>query len=544
MQKVNFKLLPLSVLTLAFVAANAATAQDAPLGAGQILQQSQPQLVAPKKSDIQLQLPNDVGQAVQPGGQTVELTTVVFSGNTLFSDETLLAELGEALKQPQDLAGLRELANRITNFYRTSGYPFARALLPAQAMKQGKLQIQILEGKFGEVTAKSDDAKLAAKAQSFLAPLKTGEVIASDTLERSLLILNDLSGVQALPIVRPSATQGAGDLDVAVTATKRVSGDVGFDNHGSRFSGAYRASGAIKANRLLTVGDQLNLSWMYSSEQTWLGGIQYSLPVGSAGLTANLGYAHTDYTLGKGFKGYQGTAAVSTAGLSYPLVRSQQANLSLQVTYQYKDLDDKGISGYNKATASHALPLQLSFDKRDGFGGGGLTYGQLILTPGQLDIEQSTGASSEQSFTKLNLQVVRLQSLTSRWTLMAKLNTQWVDQKNLDGSESFSLGGPQGVRAYPTSEGSDSKGVVGQLEARYVTAFKLTPYAFVDAGQTDRGSVDNSKRSVAGAGVGSSYNWQALQLDASLAWSISGGDSQADSKGNDPRVWFSGRYNF
>ena len=31
MQKVNFKLLPLSVLTLAFVAANSATAQDAPL---------------------------------------------------------------------------------------------------------------------------------------------------------------------------------------------------------------------------------------------------------------------------------------------------------------------------------------------------------------------------------------------------------------------------------------------------------------------------------------------------------------------------------
>ena len=50
--------------------------------------------------------------------------------------------------------------------------------------------------------------------------------------------------------------------------------------------------------------------------------------------------------------------------------------------------------------------------------------------------------------------MVRLQSLTQRFTLVAKLNSQWADQKILDGSESFSLGGPQGVRAYPSSEGS------------------------------------------------------------------------------------------
>jgi len=546
MQLSHFKLLPLSVFALAILGTNSASAQEPPLGAGQILQQNQPQLSAPKKSDIQLQLPSDAEQTTQSGGQAVELTTVVFSGNTLFTDETLLAELGEALKQPQDLAGLRELANHITNFYRASGYPFARALIPAQAMKQGELKIQIIEGRYGQVEARSasGDKKLASTAQGFLANLKPAEIIVSAPLERSLLILNDLPGMQATPVVRPGSAQGTGDLDVAVTATKRFSGDLGLDNHGSRFSGAYRATGNLKANRLFTVGDQLNFSWLYSSEQTWLGGIQYSLPVGSSGLTANLGHSYTDYTLGKGFKGYEGTAAVSSVGLSYPLVRSQQANLSVQATYQYKDLDDKGVAGYNKATASHALPLQLNFDKRDAFAGGGLTYGQLVLTSGQLDIDQSAAASSDQSFTKLNLQVVRLQSLTQRFTLVAKLNSQWADQKMLDGSESFSLGGPQGVRAYPSSEGSDSRGLVVQLETRYAAPFGLTPYAFVDAGQSSRGDTNNGKRRVSGAGLGSSYQWSALQLDASLAWSLSGGDSQADSKGNDPRLWCSGRFNF
>ncbi|NLQ19180.1 ShlB/FhaC/HecB family hemolysin secretion/activation protein [Marinomonas sp. M1K-6] len=543
MNNIRFKLLPLTLCVLAALGTSKVAAQDAPLGAGQVLQQNQAKELAPKKSDINLQLPGDAGQTVKPGGKTVALTKVAFIGNTVFADEVLLAELSEALQQPQDLAGLRNMAEQITNFYRASGYPFARALLPAQALTQGKLQIQIVEGKFGEVKATSDDNALAAKAQTFLTPLKTGEVIASKPLERSLLLITDLPGVQATPIVRPSTTQGAGDLEVKVTPEKRVSGEVGLDNHGSRFSGAYRASGVIKANRLLTVGDQLSFSWLYSSEETWLGGLQYSLPVGSSGLMANAGYAHTDYTLGKGFEGYKGTAAVSSVGLSYPVIRSQQANLSVQATYQYKDLDDKGLSGFKKATASHSLPLQLSFDKRDAFAGGGITYGQFIVTPGQLDIEQF-GTTKDQNFTKLNLQVVRLQSLAERLTLVTKLDTQWTSKKDLDGSESFSLGGPQAVRAYPVSEGSASRGLVVQMEMRYATAYGLTPYTFVDAGQTARGDVDGSKRRISGAGLGSSYAWKTLQLDANLAWSLSGGDSQADTKGNDPRFWLSAKYSF
>ena len=542
MKNTHFKLLPLTLCVLAALGTSKVAAQDAPLGAGQVLQQNQAKELAPKKSDINLQLPGDAGQTVKPGGKTVALTQVAFIGNTVFADEVLLAELGEALQQPQDLAGLRNMAEQITNFYRASGYPFARALLPAQALTQGKLQIQIVEGKFGEVKATSDDNALAAKAQTFLTPLKTGEVIASKPLERSLLLITDLPGVQATPIVRPSTTQGAGDLEVKVTPEKRVSGEVGLDNHGSRFSGAYRASGVIKANRLLTVGDQLSFSWLYSSEETWLGGLQYSLPVGSSGLMANAGYAHTDYTLGKDFEGYKGTAAVSSVGLSYPVIRSQQANLAVQMTYQYKDLDDKGLSGFKKATASHSLPLQLSFDKRDAFAGGGITYGQFIVTPGQLDIEQS--GAVEQNFTKLNLQVVRLQSLAERLTLVTKLDTQWTGKKDLDGSESFSLGGPQAVRAYPVSEGSASRGLVVQMEMRYATAYGLTPYTFVDAGQTAQGDMDGSKRRISGAGLGSSYAWKTLQLDANLAWSLSGGDSQADTKGNDPRFWLSAKYSF
>lgn len=534
-----YKLNPIP-LALALLALPAVTfAQERP-EAGQIQQQSQPRELAPLTPSVELDLDAGVLTAAEVGGARVQLSAIHLQGNQVFSAEKLLALLGDYQGQQYDLAGLQGLANQISHFYRNQGYVFASALLPAQDLASGELKIHVIEGRYGKVNTLGD---LAAATQRFVSPLQPGDVIESSLLERQLMIMGDLPGVVVVPVMRPGEQLGTGNLDVQVSETQRITGRISADNHGSRFSGAYRASGVIKANRLLTMGDQLSFSWLYSSEETWLGGLQYSLPVGSSGLMANAGYAHTDYTLGKGFEGYKGTAAVSSVGLSYPVIRSQQANLSVQATYQYKDLDDKGLSGFKKATASHSLPLQLSFDKRDAFAGGGITYGQFIVTPGQLDIEQF-GAAKDQNFTKLNLQVVRLQSLAERLTLVTKLDTQWTGKKDLDGSESFSLGGPQAVRAYPVSEGSASRGLVVQMEMRYATAYGLTPYTFVDAGQTARGDVDGSKRRISGAGLGSSYAWKTLQLDANLAWSLSGGDSQADTKGNDPRFWLSAKYSF
>ncbi len=95
------------------------------------------------------------------------------------------------------------MARQVTLYYREQGYPFARAYLPAQRMANGELTIAVIEGRYGKVTAATDDAKLAAQAQPFLDDLKPGEVIERDRLERSILVLSDLPGVAVRPVIRP-----------------------------------------------------------------------------------------------------------------------------------------------------------------------------------------------------------------------------------------------------------------------------------------------------------------------------------------------------
>lgn len=58
--------------------------------------------------------------------------------------------------------------------------------------------------------------------------------------------------------------------------------------------------------------------------------------------------------------------------------------------------------------------------------------------------------------------------------------------KNLDSSEKFILGGPNGVRAYPGSEGSGDSGWLANVEARYdlpgTALGSLQLIAFYDTG--------------------------------------------------------------
>lgn len=534
-----------SLLILAVTVACSAHGQTAP-DAGQIYQESQQDELSPTQTSVDIQIQGQPLTERDAGGAEVDVTQIEFTDNTAFSSEALLAALGDDVFETRyDLSGLQSLVNRVSEFYRAQGYPFARAILPAQTLDSGILQITVIEGRYGKVSA-SGDPSLSGTVEQFLHPLAPGEIIESSELERTLLIVGDLPGVNVVPVMRPGEAYGTGNLETQVEADDRVSGRLGVDNHGSRFSGEHRTRADIQVNRLLTVGDELSIAALYSSEDTWLGQLSYALPLGYSGLRGMIGYDHTDYTLGKGFEGYTGTAEVVSAGLSYPLVRSQKSNLSLSATYQHKDLDDNvDFIDYTKATESHSLPLALQFDHRDSLFGGGISYGAATLTPGTLEIDQTAFAGNDYGFTKLNLDVARLQMLTTNLTLFGRFSGQWSDQRFLDGSESFYLGGPNGVRAFPVGEGSDSRGWLAQLELRYNLGNGISPYLLLDGGHSRNGGIDDGEdRNISGTGLGLRLNHGNWNADVVSAWKLDGGDAQSDGRQKDPRVWFNVSYRF
>lgn len=552
------RLTPLA-LAFATLPATFALAQTAP-DAGQTLQQTlSPLLQAPRPATaIDIQPP--VAASVLPGGQQITLQGVRIEGNTRFDASELTALLGEVKGQAFDLAGLRGLATQLGEYYRTHGYPFARALVPTQSFADGVLTIQIVEGRYGQVSTVGD-AELAPQAQPFLTALPAGGVIESAALERATLILDDQPGIRSAPLIRPGQEMGTGDLVVDISREPMISGDVGLDNHGNRYSGEHRLRANVQFDSPFTLGDQVVLRSLVAEEGMWLGSLGYSLPLGSNGLRGNVGYAHTYYELGKDFANSQshGTAKVTSAGLSYPLVRSQKTNFTLGATWQHKKLHDRQDAvGTSDDKSSDSMALSLQFDHRDGLGGAGISYGTLAWTPGRLNLNSTLEAADRASnsdtrgrFDKWNLDLARIQATPiENLTLFGRASAQWAG-KNLDSSEGFSLGGANGVRAYPSGEGNGDEGWFVQLEARYQMG-AFSPYAFHDSGRVkvnaDAGritpAVTANERSLGGFGLGARYSAGQWSADASIAWRSHGGKPMSDTAERNPRLWVAVGYRF
>lgn len=554
MQKRAPSIATLASGAVATLFASAALAQQAPDAGRTLRELAPPAIEAPRPSrGLSLEVP--ALQAVPPGGATVTLRGIRLEGHRVFSADTLLAQLGEFQGRELDLAGLQGLANTLSAYYRDQGYPFARALLPAQTMDDGVVHILVIEGRYGEVRATGDEV-LTHRAQRFLQPLRSGDVIASAPLERATLLLEDLPGVVTTPVMRPGLATGTGDLVVDVQRGRRVEGDVVLDNHGNRYNGEYRAGVNLTLNSPFSTGDQLLLSALGSNDDLWLGSVQYSRPLGGNGLRGQLGYAHTQYELGKEFAvlDASGKAKVSSIGLSYPLLRSQSSNIGLSALYQHKRLSDRQDAIDNSdSKRSDVTPISLSFDHRDGFAGGGITYGALTWSHGRLRLSSDLraiddiSARTSGSFNKMNLDVARLQALPGNFSLYARASGQWAG-KNLDSSESFGLGGPNGVRAYPVGESFGDEGWLLQTELRY-SLNKLMPYVFYDSGSVEinanpRPGAEKDSESRSGAGVGVRWAQWGWHLDAAVAWRVAGGEPTSDTRDRNPLTWVRLAYSF
>jgi hemolysin activation/secretion protein len=519
------------------------------------LQENAPrQLTAPQPARP-LTLPAPADPTVAPArGISVALRSVTVSGNTAISQADLLAALGPVTGKSYDFAGLNALATRVSNYYREHGYPFARAYLPRQQLSDGNLSIQVLEGRYDRVVAQGEPA-FTGRAQQFLSALEPGGLIESSRLERATLILDDLPGIETVPVIRPGREVGAADLLVEVKRDHRYAGEVGIDNFGNRYTGRTRGHANLDIDSPFMLGDQILLQALYTDQHMWFGSVGYALPLGASGLRGRIAYAHSYYALAENFSALNatGTADVSSAMLSYPLIRSQQRNLSLSGGIEHKRLnDEQGATDSAGRKSTDSIPMTANFDLRDNFLRGAVTYGAVSLTSGRLHLDnsllaadQATGGTSGR-FTKLNLDLARIQAVAPNVDLYGRISAQWAN-KNLDSSQKFGLGGKYGVRAYPSGEGYGDEGVFAQVEFRYALG-SFAPYVFYDIGHVTINhrtwATGENSRQLGGAGTGVRYFDGRVKAELVLAWRTQGGAPRSDTRTTTPAVWANLDYRF
>lgn len=559
------------VLGATVPAAHAQLAQVRP-DAGQILEQQRNRVPPAPFSDRDI-LPQEEQQArpALRGTSTLKVSVRKFrvTGNRIYSEEELLTAVKDQVGKDLDFDGLNDAALAIRSYYRTRGYFLAQAYLPAQQIRNGVVEIAVLEGRVGNVSLnKPDESPVRPEfAQGILdAHLRTGDVITETGLERPLLLLSDLPNVVVSSEIGPS-TKSIGSADLRVNIKEGdgvISGYADLDNAGNRYTGEWRTGVNVNANNLSGYGDQLSLRATLTNERMSFVRAAITGPVGYRGTRLGISYAQFNYSLEKDFaslKAHGEGSVLSVFGL-HPFVRTRNANLIGQVSVESKQLKDRiDTTSSIEDRSFYTAKLGLVGDLRDRVFGGALNSFSVAYTEGSVSLapvalltadQGVTGLNTQGKFAKVNFDVRRLQLITQDINLLIAVSGQLAD-RNLASAEKMSLGGASGVRAYPVGQAIGDQGFLFSTELRYLVpkyqflSGDLSLSGFYDAGRVKinhsplASSTSPNFLGISGYGVGLSLGKNNdFLLRTTVAWRGENDTPDADNVRRTARVWFQG----
>lgn len=469
----------------------------------------------------------------------IEITvhTVYFTGHDhLATTEELHATIAADLQRPLGMGQLDQLTEKVSQFLKSKGWVLARAYLPPQELSSGELHIAIapglIEGGYsgGGIHVQGNLHHIAKdRIQSIMAhalfPDPKQSAFHGGRMERGVLLLNDLAGIQAHSTLEKGTETGSTQINLQIDEGPQWGGSLMLDNQGNPYTGTERGTAQFFFNNPSGEGDQINASTAVASHLKLLT-LGYNKPIGYQGVLGKLLYTHLNYEMGGALANSEskGSAATYLTELSWPWVRSRQANFRMQTSLEHKILHDESLGEVQKDRRINNWLWGVNGDHSDDWQGGGIsnfwatgTWGMADYSRVATDVETDAVAGTQGRFHKLQLGLSRTQQLAAQWSLFASLTAQFADH-NLPSSEKFSLGGPSGVRAYPGGEGSGDAGQLLNLELRYdtpVSSGQLQWSAFIDAGSitlnkspwTDSpGNASNRNQyHLAGIGVGITY---------------------------------------
>lgn len=464
--------------------------------AGRVQEQlrTPPPAVPPAAPGIRIEPPH-----AQPAPDTPPFFVAAFRvvGATLFSQAELLAILGDA-GRPLTLGEIQARADRLTARYKDRGYVVARALVPAQDVRDGVVEIRVLEGRYGRIDIRNATELSEKRIRAVLGDsVREDQLVHGPSLERSVLLLSDLAGIQPRATLQPGESAGLTDLVLELAAGSALEADASVDNFGSRFLGRNRLLAGITLNSPLDIGDRASVRLATSGERLLSLRVAYEAPLGGSGLRAGPYVSRTTYELGADFAALQASGTALSFGLAanYPIVRSSKLNLRALAGAEARRLEDRiGATATVNNKRAAVLQFGLSGEARDDFLAGGITALQLLATSGELRIRtpdlattDAAGARTQGHYGKLVASFSRVQGLSEAWRLSLAYTAQWAS-RNLDSSEKMSVGGTAGVRAYPAGEAAGDDVQLLQAELRHagwaLLDGQLSPFLFLDAARS------------------------------------------------------------
>lgn len=301
-----------------------------------------PPMPAPPEGDVQ----KDLGQV------RVFVNAIQVTGNTVFPDSEIkivTAPYEDRIVNTEDLERLR-LA--LTLLYINNGYITSGAVIPDQDVKDGVIQIQIIEGVLSRIDVEGtnwfrpgylrDRVALGARPPLKLEPIQ----------ERLQLLQRDARIERINAELRPGDQRGESVLQLKVKEANPWKAWLDFSNYQTPIVGAERGLMTLAHYNVTGHGDPLSITYGGSRGVHPIIDVSYTLPLNRYDTTFTAHYRRNDFVvISDQFRSLDLNSEAEIFGftLRQPVYRTLSDELAVAITGEHL---------YNKITSAFDLPGQ------------------------------------------------------------------------------------------------------------------------------------------------------------------------------------------
>jgi hemolysin activation/secretion protein len=456
-------------------------------------------------------------------------------GSSIYSPEELQGVTSAYAGRELTLEELQAAADAITQLYLNEGYITSRAVLVDQAIENGIVRIQVIEGSLDEIQIEgtyrlSQDYIRSRIELGAKTPLRT------DRLEDQLRLLRvdpNIANLEAS--LRASDKVGQSTLVVRVTESNNVGGTLGFDNYTPESVGGQRTRAEIFYRNLMGNGETLIGSW----DRTFIGGsdvfrLTYRQPVNARNGTiqAQLTVDRNEITQPP-FDRFDISGETERYDLSFrqPVIRNPRQELALSIGLTHQEgqtfvsnigtrIGTNSGARANGTTRVTVVKLGQDFVRRDPQGAWAF-QSQFSFGTDWFGAVKNEGNIPDSLFFSWLGQGQRVQRINDRHLVILQADIQLTPDPLLS-SQQFVIGGGQSVRGYRQNARAGDSGFRFSVEDRITvrrdeagrSVLQLAP--FFDAGvvwnHDENPNTTPTQTFLSGLGFG--VLWQPLsQLD-------------------------------
>ena len=277
---------------------------------------------------------------------SVFVREIRITGGTVFTAEELSRVTASFTNRKIVSEDLEALRVALTKLYIDHGYITSGVIIPDQAVTEGIITLQVIEGKLSRIEVEGNYWFLPKYLQERIA-LGVGPPVNINALQERVQLLQETPGITRLNAeLRPGIQRGESVLNVRVTEANPIKAWLEFNNYVSPTVGSERGLVTVAHQNLTGRGDLLSFQYGKSSGVDPQIETRYAVPLNARDTTLVLEYRRNDFrVIAHDFANLNIKSQSEIYGITlrHPLYRTLTQEFALALT---------GEQLYNKITTA------------------------------------------------------------------------------------------------------------------------------------------------------------------------------------------------